>query len=339
MDGCESSDTMRLGLPMHSKVGVVVIGRNEGKRLITCLQSVPNSVPVVYIDSNSTDGSVKAALDRGIEVVELDLNIPFTAARARNVGLKHLMQIEPGLRFVQFVDADCELISGWIEKAVALLESQPEIAAVCGRLRERHPEKSIYNWLCSVEWDGPIGEIDACGGIALFSVSAFQGVHGFRDSMIAGEESEICLRLRRAKLKIWRLDLEMALHDAAITRFGEWWRRSKRSGYAFALGADLHGAAPEYHWVWESRRAVIWGLLIPGGCFLAVTLFGWRGAVAWLVYPVQIFRLATRGRGSMNERTMLAFFQVLSRFPEALGYLKFRWNRVLNRQGRLIEYK
>ncbi len=320
-------------------VGVVVIGRNEGLRLVTCLRSVPDGLPVIYVDSNSKDGSVRAAQDLGVEVVQLDLSIPFTAARARNIGLRRLMHIEPSVRFVQFVDADCELIPGWIENAVIFLESRPEIAAVCGRLRERHPEKSIYNWLCSVEWDGPVAEINACGGIALFSVPAFQAVDGFRDSMIAGEESEICLRLRRAGLKIWRLDLEMALHDAAMTRFSEWWRRSKRSGYAFALGADLHGAGPEYHWVWESRRAVIWGLLIPGGCFLAMILLGWWGVAAWLVYVFQIVRLASRGRRPIRERVWLAIFQVLSRFPEALGYIQFRWNRMLKRQAGLIEYK
>jgi hypothetical protein len=41
--------------------GVVVIGRNEGQRLITCLGSVSTAAKVVYVDSGSTDGSVQAA--------------------------------------------------------------------------------------------------------------------------------------------------------------------------------------------------------------------------------------------------------------------------------------
>src|SRR3982074_2080568 len=65
-------------LPTLSNLGVVVIGRNEGHRLITCLDSLSDALTVIYVDSGSTDRSVQAAQDRGIHVVELDLSIPFT---------------------------------------------------------------------------------------------------------------------------------------------------------------------------------------------------------------------------------------------------------------------
>src|ERR1700733_8869724 len=83
-------NTNRRSLPMPSKFGVVVIGRNEGQRLITCLQSLSDATAVIYVDSNSTDGSVKAAQDRNINIIELDLSVPFTAARARNAGFTRL---------------------------------------------------------------------------------------------------------------------------------------------------------------------------------------------------------------------------------------------------------
>ncbi len=59
---------------------------------------------------------------------------------------------------MQFVDADCEIRSDWPERAVSFLEEHPDIGAVAGRLRERHPEHSVYNWLCDREWDVPAGE-------------------------------------------------------------------------------------------------------------------------------------------------------------------------------------
>ena len=122
--------------------GAVVIGRNEGARLKRCLASISDATALVYVDSGSSDGSAKMARDRGVDVVDLDMSIPFTAARARNAGFAHLQDKFPDLHFVQFVDGDCELAKGWTERAARFLESRPDVAAVCGRLRERYPEKS-----------------------------------------------------------------------------------------------------------------------------------------------------------------------------------------------------
>jgi len=69
--------------------GIVVIGRNEGERLRACFDALPGDAScVVYVDSGSTDGSVELARARGIHVVELDMSVPFTAARSRNEGIR-----------------------------------------------------------------------------------------------------------------------------------------------------------------------------------------------------------------------------------------------------------
>ena len=321
------------------KFGVVVIGRNEGARLKQCLRSVSAAAAVVYVDSGSTDGSALWARDHGSEVVELDMEIPFTAARARNAGFRRLRELAPNLQYVQFVDGDCELIEGWSEHAVAFMDLHSDVGAVAGRLRERYPERSIYNWLCDQEWSGPTGEVEACGGIAMMRTAAFEAVGGYRDDLIAGEEPELCVRLRAAGWRVWRLDLEMALHDAAMTHFSQWWRRSTRTGYSFAQGAYLHGAPPERHKVWESRRAWVWGFWLPLLCLAFGLAFGPWGWVAWFVYPLQILRQTARNRGSLGNRAWMAFFQVLARFPEGWGQIKFTRDRLLGRQSRLIEYK
>src|SRR5262245_49696920 len=202
------------------KFGAVVIGRNEGERLKSCLGSVSVAAAVVYVDSGSTDGSAKWAQDQGIEVVELDMGIAFTAARARNAGFQHLRELAPDVLYVQFVDGDCELIEGWPEHAVSFLNSHANIGAVSGRLRERYPERSIYNWLCDREWEGPAGEVRACGGIAMMRAEALAAVGGYRDDLIAGEEPELCVRLRAAGGTVWRLDTAMARRAAARPRCG-----------------------------------------------------------------------------------------------------------------------
>jgi GT2 family glycosyltransferase len=294
---------------------------------------------IVYVDSGSTDGSAQSARDLGVEVIELDATRPFTAARARNVGFDRLRELSPQLSWVQFVDGDCELNHHWAGHARAFLESHADVAAVCGRLHERYPERSIYNWLCDREWDRPAGELLACGGIAMMRVSAVEAVGGYREDLIAGEEPEMCFRLRAAGWRIWRLEAEMAIHDAAMSRFDQWWRRALRGGYAFAQGAYLHGESPERYWVWESRRAWLWGILLPFVCLLAGLLFGPWGWAAWLIFPLQVIRQTVRSRGPIKERALLALFHLLARFPEGCGQIKFMRDRVLGRQARLIEYK
>ena len=321
--------------PLLINIGLVAIGRNEGERLRACLESVVNQLAhVVYVDSGSTDGSVAMAKAMGVHVVELDMRIPFTAARARNEGWRALLERVPQVEAVQFVDGDCSVAEGWLPAARGFLSANPGHAVVCGRRRERFPEQSIYNQMCDSEWNTPVGDAKACGGDALIRVAALRQVNGYRDELIAGEEPEMCVRLRKAGWKIHRLDHEMTLHDAAMTRFGQWWRRTVRGGHAFAEGAWLHGSAPERHWVRETARALFWGLAWPSA---AVLLAGWVSPWALsllLAYPLQMARL-TRHSGGWRR----AFFLVFGKFAEARGVLAFYKSVFASRRLSIIEYK
>jgi len=319
------------------RVGVVVIGRNEGERLRRCLASIVGQAEaVVYVDSGSTDGSVELARSLGVATVDLDMSVPFTAARARNAGFTALRTARPDLSYVQFVDGDCELAPGWLRAACDFLEVHAEVAMVCGRLRERHPDRSIYNRLCDIEWDAPAGESRACGGNAMGRVAVLAMAGGYRDSMIAGEEPELCLRLRSAGWKIWRLPDEMALHDAAMTRFGQWWKRAVRGGHAFAEGAFAHG---ERNNMIESRRIWLWAALLPALTMFALPLTGAWGLLLLSAYPLQVVRLARRGKHAVRENYVWAFFNVLGKFPQLLGQFRFHVNRLATGETRLIEYK
>ena len=321
--------------PPPKDIGVVVIGRNEGDRLRVCLTSVlPCATKVIYVDSGSTDGSVTMARNLGVEVLPLDMTLPFTAARARNAGYQRLLHLHPNAAFIQFVDGDCEVVAGWIEAARLHLEANAECAAVCGRRRERHPEASIYNRMCDLEWNTPVGDALSCGGDALYRTTALIQADGFRGSLIAGEEPELCLRLRRNGWRIHRLDHEMTLHDAAITHWTQWWKRTVRCGHAYAEGAWLHGRSPDQHWVRETLRAVIWGLVLPMFIVTAVVLAGSVGWLLLLLYPVQCARLSVR-----DLSPPLAFFSVAGKFAECQGVAKFCISKLMGRTGRIIEYK
>ena len=247
-----------------NELGVVAIGRNEGERLRRCLESLRGrGLTIVYVDSNSVDGSALLARSLGAEVVQLDLSRPFTAARARNEGFERLCQVNPAVRFVQFVDGDCEVAEGWLERARRLLAEDATIGVVCGRRRERFPESTVYNRLADLEWDGPAGETKACGGDAMMRVEAVRKVGGYNPAIIAAEDDEVCLRIRREGWKVMRLDAEMTLHDMAMTSFRQWWRRSTRTGHAYAEGSAMYGRTHERHFVRQNRSALFWGLFCP----------------------------------------------------------------------------
>lgn len=320
-------------------LAAVLIGRNEGARLLLCLASISGQVGrLVYVDSGSTDDSVAAARSAGALVVDLDKTQPFTAARARNAGIAALRTTEPLPDYIQFVDGDCEVQPGWIATALAFLEANPKAAVACGRRRERFPQASVYNRLCDAEWNTPLGEATACGGDALIRRTALDEVGGYDPSLIAGEEPEMCVRLREKGWRVWRLDAEMTLHDADMTRFSQWWKRTRRGGHAAAEGMALHGAGPDRLGVAMTRRALAWGVALPAGTvLLAVCLSPWALLVL-LAYPVQILRLARRhvGTDAAWER---AVFLTLGKFAETTGILEYWTRRLLRRRAGIIEYK
>jgi glycosyltransferase involved in cell wall biosynthesis len=331
-------------------IGVVAIGRNEGERLRTCLTSARRDCDlVVYVDSGSTDGSVELAESLGVHVVNLDLTKPFTAARARNEGFARLREINLNIDAVQFIDGDCEIVAGWIEKASAELSANPRAAVICGRRRERFPSATIYNRLCDLEWDTPIGTAKACGGDALIRVAAFAGVGGYNPSIIAGEEPEMCVRLRHAGWSIHRIDAEMTLHDAAITRFGQWWKRNIRSGHAYAEGNFIHGNAPECFRQREVRDIEKWAVFPILFSLSVVAVIGFVaprwfafGLLPLLGYPMLAVKVArqrtTKGTPAI-QALLYGSFLVLGKFPQWLGVRQFRSKQKRGLQSAIIEYK
>jgi GT2 family glycosyltransferase len=323
-----------------SNTAIVVIGRNEGDRLIACLASLKSYLPnIVYVDSASTDNSVKNAIDIGAHVVSLDMTKSFTAARARNAGLNVVVAQFNHVKFVQFVDGDCEVNANWLLQAVNFLEANEKVAVVCGRRREKYPNASVYNLLCDLEWETPLGETKACGGDALMRLSVLKALGGYKESLIAGEEPELCVRIRQSGYQVWRLDAEMTLHDVNMTDFKQWWKRTTRAGYAFAEGAHIHGLAPEYHWVAESKRSWRWGLFLPIAIVLLALLKPIWAILLLLAYPIQWLRLSLKSDQPFKQASLQAFFLIIGKFAEMCGQVKFLIHRFTNKQSKIIEYR
>ena len=327
----------------------MIIGRNEGERLRRCLASVRAVSQRVYVDSGSTDDSVAAALAEGVAVVRLVSPPAFTAARARNAGLIRLLEMNPQLQFVQMVDGDCELQPGWIELACQTLRADPRLALVFGRRRERYPERSIYNALCDDEWNMyPVGEAPGCGGDAMFRIEALRQVAFYNSAMIAGEDSELSMRLRKNGWLLRRIDAEMTLHDAAMTRFSQWWQRTRRSGHGYGEMAHLHPDARNPNWPRTVRSITLWGGLLPAlmlcgvVCALLISPYVWLVVLLLaLLWPLKMLQLAQaerrRGLPPMLARASGALL-MLGKLPQLLGLLGYHYDRLVGRSSRLIEY-
>ena len=317
-------------------IAAVVIGRNEGARLVASLASLKGAVPrIVYVDSGSTDGSLQAARDAGAQIVALDLSIPFTAARARNAGFAAL---DPVPDFVQFIDGDCMIEPGWLAAGVAALVENEDMGIVTGWRSEIYPDASVYNGLVDFEWHRPPGDIEACGGDMMVRASVFQRVGGFNPHVIAAEDDEFCTRVRKAGWRVHRLPERMTLHDAEMLRFGQWWQRAVRTGHGFAQVGALH---PGY---FKRTRQRVWfyAAVLPAIAVLALIWLPWLLLAVLGVYLLSYARtvqgLVAAGLArhkALHQSVLLS----ISKFPNLIGLMTYHWRVMRKSDMAIIEYK
>ncbi len=330
-------------------LGIVAIGRNEGARLRLCLESLREfQVPTIYVDSDSTDGSVELARKIGVSVLQLDPTKPCSAARARQEGFRTLLTDYPDLEFVFFVDGDCQVDPEWPAVTMSYLNRHEEVAAVCGRRREQHPDASVYNRLCDFEWDTPVGETQSVGGDAVYRVAAYREAGEFDPSVPAGEEPELCKRIRDRGWKIWRLDAEMTRHDAAMTRFGQWWKRQVRTGYA-GYNVERRFGLGIFDRIIKS--ACFWGGIFPIVALMAAAVLGTAQSPLWaavclaaavVVVLLQVVRIAWRKKtvnGGWKQSLEFGLFTMAAKLPICLGVIRQIIETARGQQAQLVEYK
>jgi glycosyltransferase involved in cell wall biosynthesis len=334
------------GAPM---VSVVVIGRNEGQRLAACLASVRAfnrdgmEAEVIYVDSQSTDGSPDLAERAGAHVIRVSPERP-SAALGRNAGWRAARG-----RYILFLDGDTRLHPDFVQRALEQFR-QPDVAVVWGHRRERDPDQSVYVRVLDLDWVYPPGDSQFCGGDALVRRDVLVQAGGFDESLIAGEEPELCRRMRAIGYRIAHIDAPMTQHDLAMNSFGSYWRRAFRAGHAYAeLAARFRGTRDPL-WQSESRRNLIHGTALIAGP-LAVLLEGLLlpMSVALPVIGAQLAlllvllgRTARRSAWKCGDPFTCWQYAIHSHFqqlPILLGQLAQRLDARRGRQRRLIEYK
>jgi len=338
-------------LSKFENIAAVVIGRNEGERLGRCLASLEKcGLPptrIIYVDSGSSDGSEALASRFTAETIRLSLDRPFCASRGRNAGWRRAFERWPSLKHILFIDGDCELVDGFIEDATCILLDRHEVAVVCGRRRERTPEASMYNRICDLEWNTPIGEANACGGDSVIRLSSLRETGGFNEKLMAGEEPELCQRIRASAYKILRIDREMTVHDANILRFAQWWKRQSRTGFG-SIEVYVHFKVPEFFRI--MLRAIVWSvafLTIP----IVLILFGIlahsnssliAGGLLLSLWPIQWIRLVHKSVQAgipLARSAPIAALTMLAKLAEFQGQLRWLIGRLLGRKVGNIDYK
>lgn len=330
-------------LPGLPRVSVVVIGRNEGERLVRCLESISAmetegfAVETIYVDSASTDGSPQRAAAQGAKVIEVRPQRP-SAALGRNAGWR-----AASADFVLFLDGDTQLHPLFVRRALEAMRD-PAVAVVWGHRREAHPQQSIYVRTLDLDWIYPPGPSEFCGGDALMRRDVLEKVGGFDASLIAGEEPELCRRIRAVGNTIRHIDAPMTLHDLAINSFGAYWKRAFRAGHAYAEISSRYHGSDDPLWRADSRRNLIHGSLILGTLALLPLAFFWPligiAAVAQaLVLIGRTFHRCAWKTGNPKTRLLYALHSHIQQIPILAGQLSYYRDIWLGRQRSLIEYK
>jgi cellulose synthase/poly-beta-1,6-N-acetylglucosamine synthase-like glycosyltransferase len=327
------------------RIAVVIIGRNEGVRLKRCLESVEAMqyplplLDIIYVDSRSTDKSVELARGMGVETVVLDG--PTTAARGRNAGWTRT-----SAPFVLFLDGDTILDPGFVRSALVEL-NDPKVAGVWGNRREIDCAGSIYNALFDLEWNAPTGPTLYFGGDALVRLEALQAVSGYNSNLIAGEEPDMCRRMRALGYRIIHINVPMTLHDLDMHHFQQYWRRSFRTGYAYAQISSMYAKTDDPLWLDKSRKNLVRG--IAWALFPVVALAA--SFLAKSVLPFLLFVLLATlliGRTIWNARSKTALWDrrlayglhsQLQHIPILLGQIRFWMLKGGRAKSGLIEYK
>lgn len=325
-------------------VSVVVIGRNEGRRLLDCLRSVYAvdqagfRLETIYVDSASTDGSARRARTEGARVIELQPQRP-CAAIGRNAG----WQAARG-EYVLFLDGDTVLHPAFPGKALAAIAARC-VAVVWGHRRERNPGQSVYTRVLDLDWVYPPGESAFCGGDALVRRSALEQVGGFDETLIAGEEPELCRRLRAQGHRIVHIDEPMTTHDLAITRPGAYWRRALRAGHAYAEVADRFRASDDPLWLADARRNRVHGAAVLAAPLLLTAAALTQPLLAGAIAAGGVGLLARSARRcawktpDTGTRWMYALHSHVQQVPILFGQASWYLNRRRGRRRALIEYK
>ena len=190
------------------RISIIIPVYNNMRDLPECLSAVKASAKnldteIIVVDDASTDETPSVAASMGVHVLRLGRNSG--PAAARNFGAQHATG-----EILFFVDADVVLAPGSLHRAIRVLDTRPDFAAVFGSYDDRPRARGLVsqyrnllhhfvhqqgNPEASTFWAG-------CGAIRreiFLGVGGFDAERFLRPSI---EDIELGVRLRKAGHRI-----------------------------------------------------------------------------------------------------------------------------------------
>ena len=304
-------------------ISVIVIGRNEGERLETCLTSAQRalrmlSYELIYVDSHSTDDSLAIARAHGARCF-----LPGTADTTAGLGRHVGTQAAHG-EYLLFLDGDMQLQPGFVERAM-LRVAAGGCDGVCGIRTDHYMKDGQVVSVCE-NYFGCTQERVApeFGGAIFLMAEALARCGGWATDTIACEEAELHARLLDAGCTIIELPVPMIIHCDAVRdargplgvafsrrRLGEGQalRCAMQAGRAWAYIRHEREKFLLYALDWLSLLLLLlrpWG--IPAACFVQALELGFllarrrpRAFVSvklfFFAFPAGLVTYRRRGRG------------------------------------------
>jgi hypothetical protein len=297
-------------------------------RSLTAAAAENGHAEVIIVDHGSTDGSGDGIRARFPSVRVVPIGPSGTAARARNAGAARARG-----DVLCFVDADCVVPSDYLSRVGRTLESTGA-GAVGGRaVPPAGSPPLVAEWAAmrNPVVDGPCGDLN--GSALSVCREAFAAVGGFDETLPAGEDSELCLRLAARGVPIVQSRSLSVTHLDNPTSLREFFAREAWHGLGMLVPP-----------LWPARDLATAGTLVHGlffalaaaGAALPVSAAARAALAAALLAAVPAAAVLRRALATRRvPRILIAFALYESFFTARLVSLAVLAWRAATRRGRV----
>lgn len=266
---------MQLTAQQPCRVSVVIKALNEEKRIAKAIETALAAVAtiggeVILADSCSSDKTVEIASRYPITITQL----ANPQERCCGIGPQLGFQESSG-EFVYILDGDMEMLDGFLEQAVAYMDTHPDVGGVGGLVVEKNTDSMEYKARMERAsghmQPGPVDRLDMGG---LYRRTAIEQVGYFSNrNLHAYEEYDLGVRMRSKGWRLVRLAANSVNHYGHDAPAYQLLLRRWKTGYICGLGEVIRAAAGKPHFsvvlgeVRELRiyvMTLLWWLVLIG---------------------------------------------------------------------------
>jgi len=310
-----------------AELSVILISKNQEWNVDRLIRSVLDETSditdreVVLVDSASTDRTVDVASAYPITILRLHADQHLSAAAGRYIGYKNT---SGGL--VLFLDGDMELCSGWLRRAMAVMDRRTDVAVVSGSWldlpRDAQRDNKDHSGFSPTSEEEE--DVRSVGGAGMFRRTVLEQVGPFNPFLYSDEEPELCLRIRHAGYRVIKLWYPISYHYSdpafAISTLVKRRRRNLWLGMGqsmrYHLGTDLF-------WPYVKERGYGCAPAIAatiGSILVLILVFTGRGLWAGLCLLGLVSAIVA---GALRRRSLYAlFYSIVHRLMIADGTVR-----------------